>query len=243
MTASDVVRHRSIAADAPDQSRQQMIEAYLPLATRLANRFRGRGEPVEDLVQVATIGLIKAVDGYEPSRGTPFMAYAVPTMTGEIKRHFRDRGWHVRVPRRLQELRLGVERVTGDLTQQLGRAPTVAELAAVLDTDEDSIIETRESAHAYRAMSLQAPVASEDAAELGDLIGDVDPRFEHIDNRTTLKPLLARLPRREQRIVAMRFFGNMTQSQIAAELGISQMHVSRLLSGALRTLREGFLPM
>jgi RNA polymerase sigma-B factor len=169
------------------------------------------------------------------------MAYAVPTMMGEIKRHFRDKGWHVRVPRRLQELRLAVDRVTGDLTQQLGHAPTVAELAATLHTDEDSIIETLEPAQAYRPMSLQAPVYSEDATELGDLIGDVDPRFDDIDNQTTLKPLLARLPHREQRIIAMRFFGNMTQSQIAAALGISQMHVSRLLSGALRALREGFI--
>src|SRR6185437_11146748 len=226
----------------PDRDRARLIELYIPLAEYLARRFRNRGEHLDDLIQVANLGLIKSVDGYDADRGAAFTSYAIPMIVGELKRHFRDKGWDVRVPRRLQELRLEITKVTGDLAQTLGRSPTVADLAKRLDVSEEEIIEGLDSAHAYRALSLQAPVAGEEATtELGDLLGDVDHDLENVEDREALRPLIGRLPVREQKIIAMRFFGNMTQSQIARELDISQMHVSRLLSHALGILREGLL--
>jgi RNA polymerase sigma-B factor len=222
--------------------RDRLIEMYLPLAEYLARRFRNRGEPQDDLNQVANLGLIKSVDGYDVTRGAAFTSYAIPMIVGELKRHFRDKGWDVRVPRRLQELRLEITKASGDLAQTLGRSPTIADLAVELNVNEEEIIEGLDSAHAYRALSLHAPVAGEEATtELVDLLGDIDHDLENVEDREALRPLIARLPAREQKIIAMRFFGNMTQSQIAGELGISQMHVSRLLSHALGVLREGLL--
>ena len=238
----------TLLADLPPGSadrtlvRERLIEMYLPLAEYLARRFRNRGEPQDDLNQVANLGLIKSVDGYDVTRGAAFTSYAIPMIVGELKRHFRDKGWDVRVPRRLQELRLEIAKATGDLAQQLGRSPTVADLAVRLDVREEDIIEGLDSAHAYRALSLHAPVAGEDATtELVDLLGDIDHDMENVEDREALRPLIGRLPVREQKIIAMRFFGNMTQSQIASQLGISQMHVSRLLSHALGVLRDGLL--
>jgi len=235
----------SLLADLPagadrDRVRARLIELYIPLAEYLARRFRNRGEQFDDLVQVANLGLIKSVDGYDPSRGAAFTSYAIPMIVGELKRHFRDKGWDVRVPRRLQELRLEISKVSGDLAQDLGRSPTVADLAARLNVSEEEIIEGLDCGQAYRALSLDAPAG--DSAEpgttgLGDLLGGEDPDLANVENREALRPILAKLPEREQKIIAMRFHGNLTQSQIAAELGISQMHVSRLLAGALRTLR------
>jgi RNA polymerase sigma-B factor len=233
-----------LPAGSPDRARvrERLIEMYLPLAEYLARRFRNRGEQLDDLTQVANLGLIKSVDGYDVSRGAAFTSYAIPMIVGELKRHFRDKGWDVRVPRRLQELRLEITKATSDLAQQLGRSPTVADLASHLSVSEEEIIEGLDSSHAYRALSLHAPVAGEEATtELVDLLGDVDRDMENVEDREALRPLIAKLPVREQKIIAMRFFGNMTQSQIAAELGISQMHVSRLLSHALGVLREGLL--
>jgi len=237
----------TLLADLPDgedrsRVRARLIELYLPLAEYLARRFRNRGEQFDDLVQVANLGLIKSVDGYDAGRGAAFTSYAIPMIVGELKRHFRDKGWDVRVPRRLQELRLEITKVSGDLAQDLGRSPTVTDLAARLDVTEEEIIEGLDCGQAYRAMSLDAPVGNDgDTGQtgLGDLLGGVDPDLETVEHRESLRPLLAKLPAREQKIIAMRFFGNLTQSQIAAELGISQMHVSRLLAQALRVLREG----
>jgi RNA polymerase sigma-B factor len=238
----------TLMADLPEGAdrarvRARLIELYIPLAEYLARRFRNRGEQLDDLVQVANLGLIKSVDGYDPERGAAFTSYAIPMIVGELKRHFRDKGWDVRVPRRLQELRLEITKVSGDLAQDLGRSPTVADLAARLHVSEEEIIEGLDCGQAYRALSLDAPVGGEGADSgqngLGDLLGSVDPDMENVENREALRPLLARLPAREQKIIAMRFFGNLTQSQIAAELGISQMHVSRLLAQALRDLRAG----
>jgi RNA polymerase sigma-B factor len=238
----------TLMADLPtgpdrERVRGRLIELYIPLAEYLARRFRNRGEHLDDLVQVANLGLIKSVDGYDPDRGAAFTSYAIPMIVGELKRHFRDKGWDVRVPRRLQELRLEITKISGDLAQTLGRSPTVADLATRLDVSEEDIIEGLDCGQAYRAMSLDAPVGG-DTADTGhnglvDLLGDVDHDMENVENREALRPLIARLPAREQKIIAMRFFGNLTQSQIAAELGISQMHVSRLLAQALRALREG----
>ncbi len=221
-----------------DGVRARLIELYLPLAGYLARRFRNRGEPLDDLVQVAGVGLIKSVDGYDPARGAAFTSYAIPMIVGELKRHFRDKGWDVRVPRRLQEVRLEISKVSGDLAQQLGRSPTVADLAERLGVSEEDVIEGLESGHAYRALSINAPAGGDEAGvELADLLGDVDRDLEAVDDRESLRPLIAELPEREQRIIAMRFFGNMTQTQIAVRLGISQMHVSRLLAHALSQLR------
>lgn len=217
--------------------RKQAIEAWIPLAQHLAHRFSGRGEPVDDLIQTATVGLIKAVDKFDPGRGVEFAAYAVPTIVGEIKRHFRDRTWDVRVPRRLQELRLVIGDAAGTLAQQLGRSPTVADLAAHLKMTEEEVIEGLEGARAYHAVSLQTPAPTGDrGTELGDLLGEEDGELELAELRVALAPAMAALNEREQRIVLMRFYGNMTQSQIAERIGISQMHVSRLLARALDTL-------
>ncbi len=222
--------------------RAELISTCMPMARYLARRYRNRGESLDDLVQVATVGLIKAVDGFDPGRGTTFGAYAVPTIIGEIKRYFRDKGWAIRVPRRLQELHLQIVNVVDPLTQRLGRAPTVTELAERLGTSEEHVIEGLACAPAYRALSLQAPAGADpEGATLADLLGTADPELEQVERREALRPLIAKLPVREQRIIAMRYFGNMTQSQIAAATGISQMHVSRLLGHSLRVLREELL--
>jgi RNA polymerase sigma-B factor len=231
-----------LPADSPDRPRvrERLIEMYLPLAGYLARRFRNRGEPYDDLVQVANLALIKSVDGYDVSKGAAFTSYAIPMILGELKRHFRDKGWDVRVPRRLQELRLEITKASADLAQQLGRSPTIADIAAHLSVSEEDVVQGLDSGHAYRAMSLQAPVQGEEpVTELSDLIGGVDPDMECVEDREALRPLVAKLPRREQQIIALRFFGNMTQSQIAERMGMSQMHVSRLLGHALGQLRQG----
>jgi RNA polymerase sigma-B factor len=224
-----------------DRVRARIIELYLPLAAYLARRFAGRGEPLEDLQQVANLALIKSVDGYDTDRGVHFPSYAIPMITGELKRHFRDKGWDIRVPRRLQELTLQIGKVTDELTHQLGRSPNVPELAAGLQVSEEDIIEALAGSRAYTASSLDAPLThnGDDQQTLGATIGGLDPALAEIEHREALRPLLAQLSTREQRLIAMRFFGNQTQSQIAAELGISQMHVSRLLRQALDTLRTG----
>jgi RNA polymerase sigma-B factor len=238
-----LARIGTLAPDDPARAaaRAELITICVPVAAYLARRYRNRGEPFDDLVQIAVVGLIKAVDGYDPRRGLPFGHYAWPTVVGEIKRHFRDRGWALRVPRRLQEMRIRISRVVGPLTQRLGRAPTVADLAADLGEPEEDIAAGLACASAYRALSLQVPLRGADGAELIDVLGGADPLLEGVEQREALRGLIARLPLRERQILAMRFFGNMTQSQIAAETGISQMHVSRLLGRSLRALREGLL--
>jgi RNA polymerase sigma-B factor len=222
--------------------RDELVEMHLALVEYLARRFRNRGEPLDDLVQVATIGLIKSVDRFDLERGVEFSTYATPTIVGEIKRHFRDKGWAIRVPRRLQELKLALAKATSDLSQKNGRAPTVAELAQHLGLSEEDILEGLESANAYSAVSLDAPDAGDDdSPAVADSLGTTDDSLEGVEYRESLKPLLEKLPPREKKILLLRFFGNMTQSQIAAELGISQMHVSRLLARTLAQLREGLL--
>jgi RNA polymerase sigma-B factor len=236
-------QHLRIAALPPErrgEARDDLVRFALPFAGRLARRYRGRGEPLEDLEQVARLGLVNAVDRYDPERGS-FTAYAAITIVGEIKRHFRDRTWGVHVPRRLRDLILEVGQATAALTSELSRAPTVAELAVRLDTPEEEILAALESAAGYSPASLNAPVGGESAAEFGDLVGESDNDLESVDDRVTVSGLLGRLPWRERRILAMRFYGNQTQAEIAARFGISQMHVSRLLSRALTWLREAML--
>jgi RNA polymerase sigma-B factor len=217
--------------------RAQAIEDNIPFAQRLARRFRDRGEPVDDLTQVAMVGLVNAVDGYDPQRGCEFAGYATPTIVGEIRRYFRDKGWRIKVPRRLQELRLQVNRARVDLSQTMAASPTVADIARHLEVSEEDVGEAIEVARLYNPISLSAPAGPDTDLDVADPIGDVDPGMEAVENRESVKPLLASLPDRERRILTMRFFGDMTQSQIANELGISQMHVSRLLSQTLMKLR------
>ncbi|MFE3164799.1 RNA polymerase sigma factor SigF [Streptomyces sp. NPDC059224] len=221
--------------------RNRLVRMHLPLVEHLARRFRNRGEPLDDLTQVATIGLIKSVDRFDPERGVEFSTYATPTVVGEIKRHFRDKGWAVRVPRRLQELRLALTTATAELSQQHGRSPTVHELAEKLAISEEEVLEGLESANAYSTLSLDVPDTDDESPAVADTLGAEDEALEGVEYRESLKPLLEDLPPREKRILLLRFFGNMTQSQIAQEVGISQMHVSRLLARTLAQLREKLL--
>ncbi|MFE6709970.1 RNA polymerase sigma factor SigF [Streptomyces sp. NPDC057695] len=221
--------------------RNKLVRMHLPLVEHLARRFRNRGEPLDDLTQVATIGLIKSVDRFDPERGVEFSTYATPTVVGEIKRHFRDKGWAVRVPRRLQELRLSLTTATAELSQQHGRSPTVHELAERLGISEEEVLEGLESANAYSTLSLDVPDTDDESPAVADTLGAEDEALEGVEYRESLKPLLEDLPPREKRILLLRFFGNMTQSQIAQEVGISQMHVSRLLARTLAQLREKLL--
>jgi RNA polymerase sigma-B factor len=250
-TSHDRARARELFADLialsdDDPKRQrvrdELVEMHLPLVEYLARRFRNRGEPLDDLIQVATIGLIKSVDRFDLERGVEFSTYATPTIVGEIKRHFRDKGWAIRVPRRLQELKLSLAKATSELSQRNGRAPTVGELAQHLGMSEEEVLEGLESANAYSAVSLDAPdTGDDDSPAVADSLGTTDDSLEGVEYRESLKPLLEKLPPREKKILLLRFFGNMTQSQIAAELGISQMHVSRLLARTLAQLRQGLL--
>jgi RNA polymerase sigma-B factor len=221
----------------PGPLRDRVIEAWLPLARHLAHRYSGRGEPTDDLIQTATVGLIKAVDRFDPDRGVDFAGYAIPTIIGEIKRHFRDRTWSVRVPRRLQELRLAITDANATLTHTLGRSPTVADISVHLDVTEEDVLEGLEGARAYHATSLSTPVSADGNTELGDTLGAEDHEYELAETRVALGPALATLNEREQKILTLRFYGNLTQSQIADQIGISQMHVSRLLTRALTKLR------
>jgi len=230
---------RELAALSPDDParaglRQRAVETQLPLVHHLAQRFRGRGEPYDDLVQVGTIGLLNAVDRFDPERGS-FTSFAVPTILGEIRRHFRDRGWAMRVPRRLQDLGRKVAAAREELTHSLGRSPTVEELARHVDEDADLVLEALESAGAYSMVPL--PTTPEEG-EVGSL-STVDEGLLLVEDRVTLRPLLEQLPARERTILALRFIRGMSQSQIAAEVGVSQMHVSRLLTRSLAVLREG----
>jgi RNA polymerase sigma-B factor len=218
--------------------RAELVTAHLGLAEYLARRFMNRGEPVDDLVQVASMGLVKAVDRFDPGRGLEFSTYATPTILGELKRHFRDKGWAVRVPRRVQELHLRLGTVLNTLSQDLGRSPTIPEIAEAAGVSEEEVLEAVEAGHAYRFASLEAPAGSDDdAGTLAEQLGTDDAGMEMIEDRATLSPLLEQLAPRERLILQLRFFDGLTQSEIATRLGISQMHVSRLLARSLAQLR------
>ncbi|HYG93560.1 MAG TPA: RNA polymerase sigma factor SigF [Nocardioides sp.] len=218
--------------------REELLELHMPLVEHCARRFRNRGEPFEDLVQVGTIGLIKSVDRFDTDRGVEFSTYATPTIIGEIKRYFRDKGWAIRVPRRLQELRMQIGATTAELTQSLGRSPTPRELAESIGCSVEEIVEGIESSNAYSTLSLDANDDSDEGStSMLDAIGIEDEALEHVEVRESIKPLLDRLDPREKKILLLRFFRHMTQSQIAEEIGVSQMHVSRLLTRTLAQLR------
>jgi RNA polymerase sigma-B factor len=218
--------------------RDQLVAAHLGLAEYLARRFANRGEALDDLVQVASLGLIKAVDRFDVGRGAEFATYATLTIVGELKRHFRDKGWAIRAPRRTQELYLHLGDLVATLGQELGRSPTIAELASEVKVSEEEVLEALEAGQAYRLTSLDAPAVGNEGETVGARLGEHDALLEDAERRATLWPLLAQLPPRERGILHMRFFDGLTQSEIAQRLGISQMQVSRLLSRSLTQLRS-----
>ena len=232
------LRERSADEATRGAAREALVHLHLPLVEHCARRFRNRGELIEDLVQVGTIGLIKSIDRFDLDREVEFTTYATPTILGEIKRHFRDKGWAIRVPRRLQELRMQIATATGELNQRLGRSPTPRELAEAIGCTIEEIMEGIESSHAYATLSLDASDDGDDGPpSMLASLGIPDANLEHVEIRESIKPLLEGLGEREKRILLLRFFRNMTQSQIAEEIGVSQMHVSRLLSRTLTQLR------
>jgi RNA polymerase sigma-B factor len=220
-----------------DRARDQALVELMPLVRALASRYAGRGEPFEDLVQVGSIGLIKAVDRFDVDRGVDFASYAVPTIVGEIRRHFRDKAWAMHVPRRLKELSLRLSRVLDQLTSELGRSPTIPELAAAAGVEEEEAIDALDSMNAYSTRSLHAPFDEGSDDSLAEKLGVDDAGYDEVEDGSLVAAGLDALDERERQIVELRFFKEMTQSQIASEIGISQMHVSRLLRRSLATMR------
>jgi RNA polymerase sigma-B factor len=220
--------------------RDELVRSHLPLVVHFARRYAGRREPLEDLLQAGAVGLVNAVDRFDPGRGVAFSTFAAPTILGEIRRHFRDRTWAVHVHRSLQDRANDVDAAVQRTRQQLGRSPTVAELAGHLDLTEEQVLEALTCGAAYRATSLQTPIA--DGLTLGDRLGGEDPGYAELEDHEALGAALARLSPRAQRIVQLRFFGDLSQAKIADRLGISQMHVSRLLAAALAQLRAELAP-
>lgn len=219
--------------------RERIVERCLPLADHIARRFDGRGEPREDLVQVARVGLVNAVNRFDVEAGSDFVSFAVPTIMGEVRRHFRDNSWSVKVPRRLKELHLRLGAATGELSQRLGRAPTASELAEELDMDREEVLEGLIAGSSYNTLSIDSGGSGEeDVPAIVDTLGDVDAGLDRIEDRESLRPLLAALPERERTVLVLRFFESMTQTQIAKRVGVSQMHVSRLLAKSLAHLRD-----
>jgi RNA polymerase sigma-B factor len=225
-----------------EEIRSELVEMHTPLARYIANRYAGRGEPHEDVEQAAMVGLVKAINRYDPDVGQRFVAYATPTMTGEVKRHFRDRTWSLRMPRPLQELRIALRDARQEFMREHNRAPTVREIAELLGVTEEQAVEVIGATDAYRPMSLNSPLADEEGGDtLADLLGGDDPEIELVVDRNALRPLLEKMPDRERTILIHRFFGNRTQAEIAELMGISQMHVSRLISRSLASLKAKLL--
>lgn len=230
------------AADSAEfhRHRDKITERCLPLADHIARRFEGRGEPRDDLVQVARVGLVNAVARFDVETGSDFVSFAVPTIMGEVRRHFRDNSWSVKVPRRLKELHLRLGSATAELSQRLGRAPTASELASELEMDRDEVVEGLVAGSSYNTLSIDSGSGNDDddVRAIADTLGDVDAGLGRIENREALRPLLEALPERERMVLVLRFFESMTQTQIAERVGISQMHVSRLLAKSLARLRD-----
>jgi RNA polymerase sigma-B factor len=219
--------------------REELVQRFMPLARRLAARYRGDREPLDDLVQVASLGLVKALDRFDPDRGVAFSSYAVPTILGELKRHFRDRGWSVRVPRDLQERIARVDRAIAELPGKLGRAPSVNEIADRLAVDPEEVLEAMEAGQAHHAMSLDAQAQTEEGEgiPLTERLGDSDPAFDTVEYGATITDALESLSERDRTVLRLRFVEDMTQTEIADRVGVSQMHVSRILRAAVERLR------
>jgi RNA polymerase sigma-B factor len=225
--------------DGDNAAREALVERFLPLARQLARRYQRGGEPLDDLIQVASLGLLKAIDRFEPDRPSAFSSFAVPTILGELKRHFRDRGWSVRVPRDLQEMAVRVERVAEELSRGLGRAPTPGEIAEHIGATTEQVLEAREAAGAYRAVSLDRPRDDdEDSDGMTETMGIEDPGFGLAEDAATIERLMCVLSDREREVLRLRFEEDLTQSEIGARVGVSQMHVSRLIRQAVTRLRE-----
>lgn len=223
------------------RQRERIVVRCLPLADHVARRFARRGENLDDLIQVARLGLMQAINRFDPTKGPSFIGFAIPTMMGEVRRHFRDYTWSMRVPRRLRELHVQIGRTTSELAQKLGRAPTASELSEALEVPREEIVECLVAGDAYRLDSLDAPVGdtgSDKDRSVADAIGDIDPQIDHITNRESVRALVSALPQREREVLQMRFFESMTQSQIAQRIGCSQMQVSRILANTLQCLRD-----
>ena len=240
MAPDDKVLLRRYHEDGDLQAREQLIERYMSLVRSLARRYSYRGEQLDDLVQIGAIGLIKAIDRFDLDRGVELTTYATPNIIGEIKRHFRDKGWSVRVPRGLQELNVQVSKLIEQLTVQLSRSPTIAELAEAAGVEEEAVLEALESGRAYSSVSLSPGADSAEEGELDPLesLGTEELAYEVSEDRALLAPGFKVLDERERRILHLRFFRGLTQSQIADEVGISQMHVSRLIRRSLEKIRE-----
>ena len=245
MTASlpaiDSERHlwQRVATARDQRAREELVRRYLPMAERLAARYRAADEPFDDLLQVAKLGLLGAIDRFDPDRGIPFPAFASPTILGELRRHFRDRAWTIRVPRGLHDLSAEVEKATEALTRELQRSPSVNEIAARLEVDEDRVLEALASGERRRPLSLDHPLGGdEDAAPASELIGDADGGFALTEDRMALQEALAELGERDRTVLRLRFIEELTQSQIGERLGCSQMQVSRILRGVIERLRE-----
>ncbi|GII54125.1 hypothetical protein Pth03_25140 [Planotetraspora thailandica] len=231
-----------LSEDRRARLREAVVEMHLPMAREIARRYANRGEPMEDLLQAAYVGLMKAIKGFDPDLGHSFRGYAMVTMTGEVKRHFRDRTWAIRVPRLYQERRSELNRHVADMTQELGRFPTVAELAQKMGLSEEDMLLTMDASAAYSTLSLDAPMgADDDAAALGDVLPEQNDTLDTFVDSEAVKPLIDHLPEREKNILLLRFYGNLTQAEIAAEFDISQMHVSRILRKTLDQLRSGLV--
>jgi RNA polymerase sigma-B factor len=231
-----LLRYRSGDRSALDE----LSRRYMPLARRLASRYRHTGEPMDDLIQVANMALVKAIDRFDPERKTAFSSFAVPTILGELKRYFRDHSWSVHVPRELQERAAKVNKAIEALSKQSGRSPSVKEIATRLDLGVEQVLEALEAAQAFDATSLEAERAGADGSpmRLGDTVGEEEPGFELVEYGASIDPVLAKMPLRTRRILHLRFVEDMTQAQIADEVGVSQMHVSRIIREALTDLRE-----
>ena len=236
----DKILLRRYHEDGDLQAREQLIEQYMSLVRSLARRYSYRGEQLEDLVQIGAIGLIKAIDRFDLERGVELTTYATPNIIGEIKRHFRDKGWSVRVPRGLQELNVQLSRLVEQLTVQLGRSPTIPELAKAAGVEEEEVLEALESGRAYTSLSLSVGGGGGDDDDLDPLesLGTEEHQYEVSEDRAVLAPGFKALDERERRILQLRFFEGLTQSQIAQQVGISQMHVSRLIRRSLEKIRE-----
>jgi RNA polymerase sigma-B factor len=240
MASDDKVLLRRYHVEGDLQARDELIERYMSLVRSLARRYAHRGEQLDDLVQIGAIGLIKAIDRFDLDRGVELTTYATPNIIGEIKRHFRDKGWSVRVPRGLQELNVQISKLVEQLTVQLSRSPTIAELAEAAGVEEESVLEALESGRAYSSVSLSPGASSDEEGELDPLesLGTLEHEYEVSEDRAVLAPGFKVLDQRERKILHLRFFSGLTQSQIADEIGISQMHVSRLIRRSLEKIRE-----
>ena len=220
-----------------DRAREALVRRFLPLANKLAYRYRGPHEPIEDLKQVASLGLVKAIDRFDTTRGITFQSFAVPTILGELKRYFRDCGWVVHVPRRVQELSLKVEQAQREMTASTGRAPTFTEIAQFLEVETEDVLEALDASHAHKPLSFESPTeGDEDSSRLGDSLGQIDSRFEMVELGATIAAAAGQLTDREKRVLALRFIEDRTQTEIARDIGVSQMQVSRILRSSLDRL-------